>query len=233
MLIMVLFFTPLKGNLLVFYVVAVVVMSAWEYFVGWLLEVTTHMKYWDYSNHPFNLKGRICLWVALVWGGLSYLVIFWIHPPIQQLYHRIPPWLVTTLCVTLLAVLLADTLLTLRHLALISKLVRGVSAAVQQLQLALGRTELPDLLAGQTAKLRDRYGEQVASIQASYRQQIARLEQQSRRFRKRYANMRAAGHYIVRSEDIRAAAERAKEEFVRRKQSMKQNLAQRRQHRKQ
>ncbi|HJH62087.1 MAG TPA: hypothetical protein IAC84_02280 [Firmicutes bacterium] len=234
-LIMILFFTPLKGNLLVFYVVAVAVMSAWEYFVGWLLEVTTHMKYWDYSNHPFNLKGRICLWVALVWGGLSYLVIFWIHPPIQQLYNRIPPWLVTTLCVTLLAVLLADTLLTLRHLALISKLVRGVSAAVQQLQfqLSLGRAELSDLLAGQTAQLRDRYGEQVASIQASYRQQIARLERQSRRFRNRYANMRAAGRYVVRSEDIRAAAERAKEEFVRRKQAIQHDRAQRRQHRRQ
>ena len=234
-LIMILFFPPLKGNLLVFHVVAVAVMSAWEYFVGWLLEVTTHMKYWDYSNHPFNLKGRICLWVALVWGGLSYLVIFWIHPPIQQLYNRIPPWLVTTLCVTLLAVLLADTLLTLRHLALISKLVRGVSAAVQQLQLqlSLGRAELSDLLAGQTAQLRDRYGEQVASIQASYRQQIARLERQSRRFRNRYANMRAAGRYVVRSEDIRAAAERAKEEFVRRKQAIQHDRAQRRQHRRQ
>ena len=33
-------------NILLFYLIATVSMSAWEYFVGWLLEVTTHMKYW-------------------------------------------------------------------------------------------------------------------------------------------------------------------------------------------
>ena len=33
--------------------------------MAWLLETTTHVKYWDYSNFRFNLKGRICLWVAL------------------------------------------------------------------------------------------------------------------------------------------------------------------------
>ena len=89
-LLMILFFTPLKGNLLLFYVVAVIVMTSWEYFVAWLLEVTTHVKYWDYSNSRFNLKGRVCLWVALVWGVLSYVVIFWIHPAVERLYLRIP-----------------------------------------------------------------------------------------------------------------------------------------------
>ena len=55
---MILFFTPLKQNLALFYVVAVVVMTSWEYFVAWVLEVTTHVKYWDYSNFRLNLKGR-------------------------------------------------------------------------------------------------------------------------------------------------------------------------------
>ena len=88
-LLMILFFTPLKQNLLLFYVVAVVVMSSWEYFVAWLLETTTHVKYWDYSHFRFNLKGRICLWVALVWGVLSYLVIFYIHPPVEELFAMV------------------------------------------------------------------------------------------------------------------------------------------------
>ena len=74
-LLMVLFFTPLKHNLFVFYLTAVVVMTSWEYFVAWLLETTTHVRYWDYSRFRFNIKGRVCLWVALVWGALSYVVI--------------------------------------------------------------------------------------------------------------------------------------------------------------
>ena len=48
---MILFFTPLKKNLVLFYIVAVVVMTSWEYFVGWMLEVTTHRH-----TRPFRLK---------------------------------------------------------------------------------------------------------------------------------------------------------------------------------
>ena len=87
---MILFFTPLTHNFLLFYVTAVVVMTSWEYFVAWLLETTTHVRYWDYSNRRFNLKGRVCLSIALTWGVLSYVVIFWIHPPVERLVLDIP-----------------------------------------------------------------------------------------------------------------------------------------------
>lgn len=211
-LLMILFFTPLKSSLPLFYVVAVIVMSSWEYFVAWLLETTTHVKYWDYSNFHFNIKGRICLWVALVWGVLSYIVIFWIHPPIERLYDRIPPLLVYALCGVLLVVLIVDATLTIRHLALISKLVVGVTAAGEelQLQLSLGKAELEDKLEEQSVVLRQRYSEQVAQ-----------LERYSRRFRSHYSNMKASARYPVRSEDIRAAAELAKEELLKRKEAAK------------
>jgi len=71
-LMMICWFAPFMGNPLLFYVVATVCMSAWEYFVGWVLEVTTHIKYWDYSMYRFNLKGRICLWVCLPKKASAY-----------------------------------------------------------------------------------------------------------------------------------------------------------------
>ena len=54
-LMMLCWFAPFTGQPLLFYVVATVCMSAWEYLVGWLLETTTHIKYWDYSTRKFNL----------------------------------------------------------------------------------------------------------------------------------------------------------------------------------
>lgn len=211
-LLMILFFTPLKRNLLLFYVVAVVVMSAWEYFVAWLLETTTHVKYWDYSNFRFHLKGRICLWVALVWGFLSYGVIFWIHPPIAALCEGLQPWLKYTLCGILLVLLLTDAVLTIRHLALVSKLVVGVTTLGEelQLQLSLGKAELNDLLEDKTAALRQRYSAE-----------IAQLERHSRRFRAVYSKMTVNRSYTVHKEDILAAATLAKEELLRRKEAVK------------
>lgn len=211
-LLMILFFTPLKGNLLLFYVVAVVVMTSWEYFVGWLLEVTTHVKYWDYSNSRFNIKGRVCLWVALIWGVLSYVVIFWIHPAVEGLYQRIPPWLVNTLCGVLGALLLVDLTFTIRQLALVSRLMKSVTAAGEalQVQLALGKAELADKL-----------DEQVEALRRQRREQLARLEKYTRRFRKHYARMTVSvSRYRPTMDDLRAAGALAREELLKKKEQL-------------
>lgn len=209
-LLMILFFTPLKRNLVLFYVTAVVVMSSWEYFVAWLLETVTHVKYWDYSHFRFNLKGRICLWVALVWGILSYVVIFYIHPPIDSRFDLIPPALKYALCGVLLIILLADATLTIHHLALVSKLVVGVTVLSEELQvqLALGKAELADKLEPKAEAVRQKYNDEVA-----------RLERISRRFRNRYSRMSFNRHYTVRREDIMAAARLAREELLQKKRT--------------
>ena len=212
---MILFFTPLKKNLMLFYVVAVVVMTSWEYFVGWVLEVTTHVKYWDYSQFRFNLKGRVCLWVALTWGVLSYLVIFFIHPPVQSLVEGLPVWLEFMLCGAFLALLSVDAVFTIRHLALVSKLVVGVTQLGQELQLqaALGKAELSDRLEDGASALRQRYSDQVAQ-----------LEKYSRRFRHIYGALKVSQKYSVSHEDILAAAALAKEELLRYKDALKSRV---------
>ena len=211
-LLMILFFTPLKRNLVLFYAAAVAVMSAWEYFVAWVLETTTHVKYWDYSNFRFNLKGRVCLWVALVWGVLSYAVIFYIHPPIEARFDLIPLGLKYALCGVLLALLLTDAVFTIHHLALVSKLVVDVTILGEELQvqLALGKAELSDKLEPK-----------AEAVRRKYYAEVARLERFSRRFRSRYSKMSVNRRYAVRREDIVAAAQLAREELLRRRQAKK------------
>lgn len=197
-LLMILFFTPFKHNLALFYTVSVIVMSGWEYFVGWLMEVTTHVKYWDYSQFRFHLKGRICLWVALVWGLLSYLIIFWVHPPIQALVQPAPLHIKYIIASILLVLFMVDAVLTIRNLALVSNLVVAISALSGNLQcqLSLGRAELNDKLEESATSLRRRYSAE-----------IAKLEKYSRHFRRRFADFSINRLYQVPIEDIRAAAE--------------------------
>ena len=212
---MILFFTPLKGNLILFYGVAVVVMTSWEYLVGWVLEVTTHVKYWDYSQFRFNLKGRVCLWVALTWGVLSYIVIFFIHPPFQQLVESLPVWLEFMLCGAFLALLAVDAAFTIRNLVLVAMHVESVTQLGQELQLqaALGKAELSDKLADSADALRQRYSDQVAQ-----------LEKYSRRFRHIYRSLKVSQKYSVSHEDILAAAALAKEELLRYKDALKSRV---------
>ena len=47
-----------------------------EYVVSIFSELMLGVKWWDYSNMPLNINGRICVFFSLFWGFLSlYLKI--------------------------------------------------------------------------------------------------------------------------------------------------------------
>lgn len=222
-LLMILFFQPLADNIVVFYLVSTVCMSAWEYFVGWFLEATTHMKYWDYSMYRFNLKGRICLWVCLVWGALSYVCIFWIHPPVASLIGRIPILPRQILAIVLSVAMIADAVITIRELALMTTVMNKLQQAGDelQLQMALGRMELGDKLQGAKGAISDRLqdakeafaavvpdsvSDTAAKARSKYNDLISAAERRTRRFRRAYSQLTAPGMSRSLREDIHSRA---------------------------
>ena len=215
-LIMVTFFTPFTVNPLLFYVMATLVMSAWEYFVGWLLETTTHMKYWDYSDRKFNLKGRICLANCLWWGVASYLVIYWVHPATERLLAQLPVSWQHGLAVVLALAVLADTVTTIRQLALLSKALSKAEEARVQLELGkkefqaqmaskkdalqqsleVKRNELQSSLGATAGKARQALGttagkarENLSKLEERRSALMAEAAKQSRRFVRHYSTM--------------------------------------------
>ena len=56
-----------------------------EYFTGAAMEAIFKVRYWDYSDKPFNINGHVCLFTSVCWGGLSLAVDYVIHKPIVAL----------------------------------------------------------------------------------------------------------------------------------------------------
>lgn len=191
-LLMILFFEPLKGNLFVFYIVSTATMSAWEYFVGWFLEATTHVKYWDYSKFRFNLKGRICLWVCLTWGVLSYVTIFWLHPPVAGLFDRLPPPARRISALVLTVLILTDAAFTIRELALVAKAMKKLEA-----------------LSGKLSTAKDAVSEK---LKTSYAELLAAAETHTRRFRRNYVHLNVPKLDIHLKEAIRERARQVAQE---------------------
>ena len=81
---------PLKGNILILYLLSVAICTSFELFVGVLMEKLFHAKWWDYSEEKFNYRGFICLRISLLWGVGSVLVICVMHPLIEKLVAKIP-----------------------------------------------------------------------------------------------------------------------------------------------
>ena len=209
-LMMICWFQPLMNRPVIFYLTATVCMSAWEYFVGWFLETTTHIKYWDYSMFKFNLKGRICLMVSLTWGILSYAVLYFIHPWVAELVGRIDSALRYALDGFFLGVLTFDAAATIFQLVRTSRLLGKLQQVGDELKGLLA--EAKESIVGQLEDLLpDQLDEWGRALKARYDELTVRTEQVSRRFRFTYRHMRGAGSSFAPMESVKRRGERLKE----------------------
>ena len=104
--------TPFHSNLFLLFAAAVVLTSALEYATAVVLEKTFHAKYWDYSDKPLNLHGRVCLENSLMFGGMSVVAVLLIHPTLSAALERLPSALRIAAAVLLLCLYALDTALS-------------------------------------------------------------------------------------------------------------------------
>lgn len=97
---------PVKDNLFLVYISGVVAATLLEYVTGWGMERLFKMKYWDYSNQRFNLKGYVCLTSSIAWGFLTIFLTEVIHRPIER-YVLGLPLTVNLVCVIVVSLLFA------------------------------------------------------------------------------------------------------------------------------
>ena len=88
-IIMFTFLQSLENNIVLLFLVSIIILTLWEYIVGVMLEKMFHTRYWDYSDHKFNIQGRICLSNSIYWGVLGVVFVKYIHPNIQNLVQKV------------------------------------------------------------------------------------------------------------------------------------------------
>ena len=79
-----------RDNLLLVFLGGVLLATTLEYITSFVMEIIFHTRWWDYSTHPFNLKGRISLFVSLFWGLLAILMVRFFQPGINYIIALIP-----------------------------------------------------------------------------------------------------------------------------------------------
>ena len=81
---------PVKDNLFLVYLAGVIAATILEYVTGWGMEKLFKMKYWDYSNQRYNVKGYICLSSSIAWGFLTIFLTEVVHRPIEHYVLGLP-----------------------------------------------------------------------------------------------------------------------------------------------
>lgn len=78
------------------------------------MEALFKVRYWDYSNQPFNFQGQICLGSTLAWGGLTLLMNYVIHKPVERFVLWIPADVLTVVTLLLTVYIVWDFALSFK-----------------------------------------------------------------------------------------------------------------------
>lgn len=79
-----------KNSYLILFAFGMIFCSLLEYIVGGIMEKLFHSKWWDYSHMRFNIKGRVCLRNAVLFGFASILVFRFVEPMVETVIIQIP-----------------------------------------------------------------------------------------------------------------------------------------------
>ena len=117
--IMIMFLHKYSKNYTRLFIGGFIVGSIVEYLVSWIGELLLGVKWWDYSDMPLNINGRICVYFSIFWGFLALYLIASFNPRIDRLIN----WIKNKLSVNALKVLTT----TVTFVLLIDCIVTGIA----------------------------------------------------------------------------------------------------------
>lgn len=112
MVFLLVFFQGLKGSPFFLFLACITVTSVFEWVTGMLLEKILGQRCWDYSGYRDHIGTYICLRFSVVWAVAASVVLEFIHPLAESLFHSLPVLLGRILEAALLALLAVDALAT-------------------------------------------------------------------------------------------------------------------------
>ena len=133
-LIMILVLGEFKNNIILLFIMAFVILSIWEYIVGFLLEKIFKTKYWDYSKMKFYIHGRICLKNSIYWGILGVLFIDCINPFVNKQLSLIDDKIIFYACLIIGICIVIDCIISVISIVQIDNALKYIEELNEQIK---------------------------------------------------------------------------------------------------
>ncbi len=110
-----------KKNWVVVFMGSFVICTIIEYLTGLYLETVKHHKWWDYSNMPFNIDGRIFLLGSIFFGIMGLVGIYVFAPRIKELLYKFDFKKVTIFSLAVFCIFIIDFVYSGKHPNIVEK----------------------------------------------------------------------------------------------------------------
>lgn len=177
-------------NIFLVFFVGALLTTILEYITSWSMEKLFKARWWDYSDHKFNICGRVCLENSLMFGGLCVLLLFILHPRIQALIQLCPPWLIQVIAVTGMIGLAVDATITVQSIISLNETLKRMQQATIQVKAVLEKKQL---------WLEEHMQDTLLQIKENVHQKTEGLEQMLSEMKKLSVNVRGVQKRILRA----------------------------------
>ncbi len=101
-----------SSNVFFIFLICAVGACIIEYITSYIFEKLFNTRWWDYSRLPFNIKGRVCLYGAIIFGFAGTIIAL-IDPYIQKAFVHIDNKFINRIAVLVFLVMASDFVKTL------------------------------------------------------------------------------------------------------------------------
>lgn len=98
---------------IVMFLLITILVSALEYVVSYIMELMFHQRWWDYSNLPYNINGRVALSNSLILGSLGFVFVYIVHPLMKFLCGKVSPKVLNIVALLIMLMIGTDTVITI------------------------------------------------------------------------------------------------------------------------
>lgn len=140
-----------SDDLVALFVMSMAVTGFVEYVTSFVLEKAFNISLWNYSEHKFNLNGRICLWNLILFGIMSIALVHLINPFVMSVLEKVPKWTYNITLIIMVPYFITDLIIASRALTQIREIATSHMLDLSSLtavrdDVATGfRTELEEL----------------------------------------------------------------------------------------
>lgn len=124
-LIMSFFLTRYLDQPVLFFFMALLICTIFEYLTSFIMEKVFHARWWDYSQKKFNINGRVYLNNMIAFGALAVVIFYFLNPFLVNLLEKMPQISVNILSITLLIVIVTDCVLSFLVIRNFSSTIKG------------------------------------------------------------------------------------------------------------
>jgi len=110
------FLSPFNNSYVLLFITSALLTTTIEYIGSFLLEKLFNTKWWDYSDQPFNLHGRVCLAYGLLFGLAGTLVVHFVQPFVVNAIMALSEKTLSLLSKIICIVFVTDLFFTIKSL---------------------------------------------------------------------------------------------------------------------